>query len=394
MALAYAQVMKMPKVLAIILAGGKGSRLDALTDHKAKPALPIGGTYRLIDIALSNLAHSHMSDALLAVQYLPTSLNRHVDGGRPWDMDRSHGGLKLAFPFEGREGEGFNDGNSATLHSQIHEIEERDPDIVLVLSADHLYRVNYLDVLETHQSMNADLTMVTTEINDDPSRYSVITAEDQIVTDFQYKPDEPISSTVGCEIFMFDAKKLVAALRELAEADELADYGDDLIPYFVSNHRVVQHRHNGYWLDLGTIQSYWAAHMEILAGEGVRLDDPHWPIWSAQPHLLPARIHKSAHIDNSLVSPGSQVHGEVINSVVGPGVVVEEDATLRNCVVLNDAVISAGANLTNAIVNFNAKVSAHDRGGDEHITLIDSDGVIAAREPFDPGERLPSWMRD
>ncbi|QCB27927.1 glucose-1-phosphate adenylyltransferase family protein [Corynebacterium endometrii] len=385
--------MKLPKILAIILAGGKGSRLGSLTEHRAKPSLPIAGTYRLIDISLSNLAHSKITDVLMALQYMPSSINHHIDGGRPWDLDRSHGGLKLAFPFEGAEGEGFNDGNSATLFSQVREIERADPDIVLVLSADHLYLVDYLDVLETHQSLEADLTMVTTEIDDDPGRYSVIKAEDQIVTEFQYKPDEPISNTVGCEIFMFDAKKLVAALRELKEKDELADYGDDLIPYFVHNHRVAQHKHNGYWLDLGTVQSYWAAHMEILAGEGIRLDDAHWPIWSAEPHLLPAHVDSNAKLENSLISPGAKVHGEVINSVIGPQVTIEEGASVRNCVILNRATIPSGANLLNAIVDFDANVSAHDRGSDEHITLIDRDGLITAREAFDPGERLPSWKK-
>ncbi|WP_448856360.1 glucose-1-phosphate adenylyltransferase family protein [Corynebacterium camporealensis] len=386
--------MKLPKVLAIILAGGKGSRLESLTDHRAKPALPIAGTYRLIDISLSNLAHSYTTDVIMALQYLPNSINDHIKGGRAWDLDRSYGGLQLAFPFEGKEGEGFSAGNTSTLHSQIQEIEKHDPDLVLVLSADHLYLVNYLDVLDTHQTLEADLTMVTTDINEDPSRYSVVKAEDQIVTDFQYKPEEPISNTVGCEIFLFKTKKLVDALRELAEKDELADYGDDLIPYFVENHRVAQHKHNGYWLDLGTVQSYWAAHMEILAGEGIRLDDEKWPIWSAQPQLLPAKIHESATIDNSLIAPGANVRGEVINSVIGPCVTVEEGATLRNCVVLNNATIPSGASLLNAIVDFDAEVTAHDRGSDKHITLIDSNGQITVRAPFDQGERLPSWARD
>lgn len=386
--------MKLPKILAIILAGGKGSRLDALTEDRAKPALPIGGTYRLIDISLSNLAHSHISDVLLAVQYLPYSINRHLDGGRPWDLDRSHGGLKLAFPFEGDLGEGFADGNSATLFSQLTKIEEFDPDYVLVLSADHLYLTNYLDVLDTHRALNADLTMVTTEVKENPSRYSVIKAEDQLVTDFEYKPDEPKSQTVACEVFLFNAKLLVKALRELEATTSLADYGDDLLPYFVKNYRVAEHRHNGYWLDLGTIQSYWTAHMQILEDDGIRLDDAEWPIWSAQPQLIPARIYSGSKLDNSLVAPGSHIHGTVINSVVGPRVTIEEGATVTNCVILDGSVIRSGADIRNAVVDFDAEVSGVQRGTDDAITLIGSDGKIKAREAFDKTALLPRWLRE
>lgn len=386
--------MKLPKVLAIILAGGKGGRLSALTDDRAKPALPIGGTYRLIDVSLSNLAHSHISDVFLAEQYLPFSINRHLDAGRPWDLDRSHGGLKLVFPFEGGDGEGFAEGNSQTLRSNVTLIERADPDVVLVLSADHLYLINYLDVLNTHQAMEADLTVVTTEVTEHPGRYSVVQAEDQLITDFEYKPDEPKGSTVACEIFLFDAKKLVAALRELDETTGLADYGDDLLPYFVENHRVAQHKHNGHWLDLGTIQSYWTAHMQLLDGEGLRLDDAEWPIWSAQPHLIPARVKKPAAIDNAILSPGSQIAGTVTNSVIGPLVVVEEGASVVNSVILDGAVIRSGADLRNVIVDFDAEVTGGQRGTDDGVTLIGSDGNIAEREKFDQSAFLPRWLRD
>lgn len=382
--------MRLPKILAIILAGGKGSRLGELTENQAKPSLPIGGTYRLVDISLSNLAHSHIRDVVLALQYLPHSITQHLQNGRPWDLDRSHGGLELSYPFEGQEGEGFNDGNSATLFSQIPLIEQYDPDLVLVLSADHLYLVNYLDVVETHQQMRADLTMVSTEVDEHPGRYSVIKSNDGLVTEFAYKPDEPETNNVGCEIFLFDKNKLVDALREL-EKDGLEDYGHDLLPYFVNNHRVADHKHKGYWLDLGTIQSYWTAHMQILADEGIRLDDEEWPIWSAQPQKIPAKISKSAHVDNSLVSAGSKVAGTAVNSVVGPDAVVEEGAVVENCVVLNGARIKTGSEIKNAIVIFDAEVTGK-RGSDEVVTLIDVDGTVAEREPFDYEAELPSFF--
>lgn len=381
--------MRLPKILAIILAGGKGSRLGELTEEQAKPSLPFGGTYRLVDISLSNLAHSHISDVVLAVQYLPHTITQHLQNGRPWDLDRSHGGLELSYPFEGQEGEGFNDGNSATLFSQIPLIEKYDPDLVLVLSADHLYLVNYLDVVSTHREMRADLTMVSTEVAEYPGRYSVIKSNDGLVTDFAYKPDEPETNVVGCEIFLFEKDLLVDALREL-EKDGLEDYGDDLLPYFIKNHRVADHRHKGYWLDLGTVQSYWTAHMQILADEGIRLDDEEWPIWSAQPQHIPAKVTKTANLDNSLVSAGATVAGTVINSVVGPKAVIEEGAVVENSVILDRAHIKAGAHVKNSVVVLGAHVSGK-RGSDEVVTLISADGSVAEREPFDYDAELPSW---
>lgn len=383
--------MRLPKILAIILAGGKGSRLGELTEHRAKPSLPIGGTYRLVDISLSNLAHSNIKDVLLAVQYLPHTITQELQGGRPWDLDASHGGLELAFPFQGQEGEGFNDGNSATLFSQIPLIERYDPDLVLVLSADHLYLVNYLEVLNTHQQMRADLTMVSTEVTEHPGRYSVIKSHDGLVTAFDYKPDEPEGNVVGCEIFLFEKEKLVSALREL-EKDGLEDYGHDLLPYFVENHRVADHRHKGYWLDLGTIQSYWTAHMQILNDEGIRLDDPQWPIWSAQPQRVPARVTGSATLDNASVCAGSKVSGTVINSVIGVQAVVEEGAVVENSVVLDGARIKSGAVVKNAIVSIDAEVSGR-RGSDEVVTLIGVDGCVAERQPFDYEAELPGFAK-
>lgn len=275
--------MRIPKVLALVLAGGKGSRLGALTQRRVKPALPVAGTYRLIDISLSNLVHSHLSDVWLVQRYLPHSLNQHLANGRPWDLDRSHGGLQVLPPFEGAKGEGFAQGNTDSLYRQVEQIRAFDPDLVLVLSADHLYTINFLDVVDTHQAKDAALTMVVTEVSEDPSRYGVVQVDDGLVTGFDYKPEEPDGTLVTGEMFLFDTALLVEALETLAAQGDLEDYGHDLVPYFLRHHRVAAHRLDGYWMDLGTLRSYWTAHMQLIDGDGAVLDDPDWPILSAQP---------------------------------------------------------------------------------------------------------------
>lgn len=383
-----------PKVLALILAGGKGSRLGALTERAVKPALPFGGTYRLIDISLSNLAHSHISDVGIVQQYLPGSLNRHLANGRPWDLDRSHGGLRILAPYQGREGEGFASGNTDSIYRHAHEIEMSCADVVLVLSADHVYTLDFRDVLATHARTDADLTIVTTRIERDVTRYGVVhTDAEGVVTAFDYKPDEAATQTVACEVFCYDANDLIEGLRALAGQGELGDYGEDLVPYFVANHRVVEHRMDGYWLDLGTLQSYWAGNLQLLHGAGVRLDDPAWPIWTAQPQLLPARIEPGAVVDTSMVSAGARVAGQVTRSLLGPRVVVEAGAELEDCVVLDAAVIGPGVRLRNCVVVPEAQVrGGGPRGTADSVTLIGGDGTIAERDRLDPGEELPAHL--
>jgi glucose-1-phosphate adenylyltransferase len=385
--------MRIPRTLVLVMAGGKGSRLDALTEKKAKPALPIGGTYRLIDISLSNLMHSHLSDVWVVQQYLPHSLNKHLANGRPWDLDRSHGGLQVLPPYEGAAGEGFAVGNTDALHRQAGLIREFDPDLVLVLSADHLYTINFLDVIATHADKGADLTMVTTVVKEDPSRYGVVQADDGgRVTGFDYKPEEPRGRLVAGEMFLYDAGKLLAALDALKEQrDELGDYGEDLVPYFLENHDVFEHRLDGYWLDLGTVQSYWTAHMQLLDREGADLDNPDWPILSAQPQLLPARIEEGASVGRSLVAAGAVVAGTVERSVIGPRVVVEEGATVRGSVLLDGVHVGPGVVLENVVADIGARiVGGNKRGSDRGITLIDDTGSVRPVEPFDDAAVLPT----
>lgn len=387
--------MRIPRTMAMVLAGGEGSRLGALTEHRVKPALPVAGTYRLIDISMSNLMHSHLSDVWVIEQYLPHTLNRHLSNGRPWDFDRTHGGLHVLPPFQGAEGEGFPQGNSDSLHRQKETIREFDPDLVLVLSADHLYTLNFLDVIDTHQRQRADLTMVTTRLDEDVSRYSVVSTDSQgLVSDFAYKPDEPTGSVVAAEMFLFDGPQLIEALEDLHETQgRLEDYGHDLIPWFIQRRRVAEHRMDGYWMDLGTLQSYWTAQLQILDGEGAVLDDPQWPIVSGQPQLVPARIAASASVAESMVSAGSRIRGTVEHSVLSPGVVVEEGAVVRSSVLLDGVHVGPGVVLENVIVDEGARISGGSkRGTAEAVTLIGADGLVAVTEPFDRSAALPSGV--
>lgn len=385
--------MRIPRTLALVLAGGKGSRLGCLTEDRPKPTLPVGGTYRLIDVSLSNLAHSHISQIGLVQQYLPHPLNEYVSAGRPWDLDRNHGGLQVLPPFEGGPGEGFAEGNADAVHRQREMIRSHDPEIVIVLSADHLYTMNFLDAITTHLDHEADLTIVTTQVDESAARYGVVTVDNTgRVTKFDYKPDEPASDLVTTEVFLYRTEVLLATLDRLHdELGELGDYGEHLVPYLVENNTVVEHRHTGYWMDLGTLQSYWTANMHLVDGEGVTLDDPHWPIHSAQPQLPPARVVAGASVSDSLLASGAHVEGTVERSIIGTGAVVEAGATVRRSVVMDGARIGPGVTLTNCIVTTGAQVSGGShRGGEDAVTVIGPNGLVADRTTLDEDAALPT----
>ncbi|WP_108719767.1 glucose-1-phosphate adenylyltransferase family protein [Miniimonas sp. S16] len=375
------------RILCVILAGGKGSRLGVLTDHRVKPSLRVAGSYRLIDVALSNVANSGLSDVWIVEQYLPHSLNQHLSGGRPWDLDRIHGGLHLLAPFTGATGEGFAEGNSDSLWRHRERIAGFEPDLVVVLSADHLYALDVRDVVATHERHGAALTMVTTRTDADPSDHGVVVTDDEgVVTEFAYKPDEPADDLVAVEVFCFDGPALLEALDLLHERlGGLGDYGEDLVPYFVAQHRTVEHRLEGYWRDMGTPESYWIAHQQFLDGTGARLDDPAWPVRSAQPQLLPARVLAGAQVADSLLAPGSHVAGTVRRSVVGPGVVVEAGAVVEESVLLDGVHVASGVTLRRCLVDDGARLAQPGVVGEaDAVTVIGPDGQVDASVAGDP----------
>jgi glucose-1-phosphate adenylyltransferase len=403
--------MPRPRVLAIIQAGGVGGRMDVLTRERAKPALPFAGVYQLIDFPLSNLTHSGVSDVWLSVQFQGTSLQDEVANGRPWDLDRNRGGLRLLLPTEGTGGmdeEGFARGNADELFRLRDEVAVFDPDVLLVMSADHVYRLDYHEVIDTHLSSGAECTLVVTEVDvADADDHAVVEHDDDgLVTGFDYKPDDPSTGTVAAEVIAYDPAVLREVLEDLhrelgADADEadtgLEDFGDHLVPRLVERGRTFVHRLDGYWRDLGQPHLYLRAHQDVLTDDVGVLGEPHWPILSRQPQRVPPRVLDGATVVDSLVSPGCRVAGVVRRSVLGPGVVVEEGAEVVDSVVFADARIGAGATVHWSIVDTRCEVGAGARVGDpdargteesDEVTILGMDSRVGRDTAVPGGSRL------
>lgn len=358
--------------LAIVQAGGQGSRMGVLTRERAKPALPFGGSYQLVDFPLSNLHHSGIDQVWLCLQYEADSLHDLVANGRPWDLDRTRGGLRLVFPRQtGESGEaldgGFATGNADQLYRIREDLSRSDAEVVLVMSADHIYRLDYQDVVRTHREAGAECTIVTTVVSSDAeaSAHATVQAtKDGRVKKFAYKPEKPSTRTIATEVFAYDRAVLIEALTELGhrlseQAEDgdsgLGDFGDHLVPWFVDRGRTVAHAQPGYWLDVGRPETYLEAHRDLLAGRASVFDRA-WPILTQQPQREPARVLGSAVIDDSFVSPGAVVAGTVRRSVVGPGAVVERGAVVTDSILFADSAVRAKAEVTWSIL-------------DEHVTV-------------------------
>ena len=392
--------MKTPRVLTLILAGGAGGRLGVLTEHRAKPALPFGGTLRLIDFSLSNCLHSGLTDVWVIEQYQLHTLNDHLANGRPWDLDRTYGGLQVLPPYveDGEKGAkddegGFAEGNADAIYRQRRLIREFAADLILVLSADHVYKLDYRDVIERHRQCGAEVTMVTTRVppGDDASRFGVVqTDSDGRVTGFAYKPKKPAGDQITAEVFVYDAKRLLATLDAITkDGGKLKDYGDELLPRLVEAGRAWAFPLESYWRDVGTVDSYWQAHMDLLARKAeLALDDPAWPILTYGAQRLPAHVLDAA-VENSLLAPGCTLHGAVVGSIIGPDVVVESGALVEDSIILHGARIEAAAHVRRAIVDEKAVigVTAHV-GGEGALTVVGRGVQVAAGRKVKPGEQL------
>src|SRR3954469_17644060 len=300
--------MALPRILVLVLAGGQGGRLELLTETRAKPAGPFRGVYRLVDFPLSNCQHSGIADVWVWVQYQPTSLSEHLANGRPWDLDRTTGGLMVLPPFQSTSDRaGFTEGTADGLWRQAELIRGHAPDALVVVSADAVYKLDYRAVVDAHLGSGAEVTMVTTEVAaDDASRYGIVQVDGDRVTDYAYKPDDPATTTATNEVFVFSPTptldRLDALDGDLGE-DGLEDLGSHLLPAQTRDGLARAHALEGYWRDVGTGSAYWQAHRDFLAEEPpIDLDEPSWPIHTRGGRHSAARILGGAVVDGSLVS--------------------------------------------------------------------------------------------
>jgi len=350
-------------VLTLILAGGEGERLSILSQVRAKPGVPFGGKYRIIDFALSNAVNSGLTDVGILTQYAPRSLIDHIGVGRPWDLDRSRGGVALLQPFIGRgRARDWYRGTADAVLQNVDFIEDRNPELVLVLAGDHVYKMDYRPFLEKHREKEAEVTCaVRTVPLEEAHRFGILDVDaDGRVTDFIEKPADPPSNLVSMGVYTFSWP----LLRELL-SPERPDFGRDLLPWMVNEGRgVFAYEFGGYWQDVGTVESYWATSLDLLREDpGIELNDLGWLIYTKSEERPPARIGPAASVSRSMISHGCVIDGSVEHSVLSPGVRVAAGAVVRDSIVMFDAVVGDGAVLDRAIVDKEARIGAGARIG-------------------------------
>jgi glucose-1-phosphate adenylyltransferase len=390
--------MSRARDLVIVLAGGAGGRLELLTERRAKPAVPYGGTHRLIDFPLSNCHNAGLSDVWVSQQFNPVSLSGHLSNGRPWDLDRTTGGLLLLHPRLGNdERDGFQHGTADALWRNAPLIREFAPRALVVLSADAVYAQDYATLVEEHVASDAGVTIVTTEVDpDDAGRYGVVEARDGAVRDYAYKPDEPAGNLIANEVFVFTSEVLLEALEGLADEhgeDDLEDLGHELLPLLVERGEARESRFDGYWRDVGTVDAYWSSHQELLADPPpIDLGDPAWPILTRSvDRRAAARVLRGARVQETLLAPAATVAGTVERTIVGRGAVVEEGAVVRESVLLAGAVVRAGAQVVRAVLDDGVEVGADAAVGepDGAIALVGLGSAVREGSTVPAGGRHP-----
>ena len=343
------------EILAMILAGGRGSRLDILSEKRVKPSVPFAGKFRIIDFALSNCSNSGIYDVALLTQYLPLSLNEHIGSGKPWDFDRRDSSITMLQPHEGPGGSAWYQGTADAIRQNIEFIKNKNPKYVLILSGDHIYKMDYRWMLKEHKESGAELTVAAQPVPiEEASRFGIFEVdENKQILDFQEKPAEPRSNLASMGIYIFNTDALLEYLEKLENQD--LDFGKHVIPSMIKEDRkVFVHCYDSYWMDVGTYDSYLAANLDLIKKSeevGIDLYDPGWKIYTRSEDLAPVRIGETGSSQNSLICNGCKIEGTVQNSVLGPGVTVRKGATIRNSIVFNGTYIDENTHLDTVIVD-------------------------------------------
>lgn len=365
----------MKKTLAMVLVGGRGTRLERITLHTAKPAVSFGGKYKLIDFVLSNLTNSGIGKVGIITQYEPYELMNYIEHGSTWDLDVNDGGISFLTPYTTIDGDQWQKGTAHAIMQHFRYIEHHKPEDVLILGGDHIYKMNYNDMIKHHQKNNADLTIATFTPNEDLSRFGIINAdENDFVTSFEEKPKNPKSTTASMGIYVFKTdvlKKLVTT-----DIDQNFDFGKDIIPLALKKGmRVVRYHFDGYFRDVGTVESLYEEHMNLLDNpQYLKLHDyQNLPIFTKSSNLPPHHITKRTLIRNSMISDGCLIHGEVRHSILSSKVVVKNGAKIEDCVVFSNVKIGENAIIKKAIIMDDSVILANTELIFEKVTVIDND---------------------
>ena len=354
------------EMIAMLLAGGQGSRLGVLTAKVAKPAVAFGGKYRIIDFPLSNCINSGIDTVGVLTQYQPLRLNTHIGIGIPWDLDKNVGGVSILPPYEKVGKTEWYTGTANAIYQNLAYMESFNPDYVLILSGDHIYKMDYEVMLDYHKAHNADVSIAVMPVpKEEASRFGIVVADENgRIVEFQEKPKEPKSNLASMGIYMFSWPILKEALITLAEQSN-CDFGKHVIPYcHAKGETLVAYEYNGYWKDVGTLGSYWEANMELIdIIPEFNLYEEFWKIYTKNEIIPPQYISEEAKVERCLIGDGTEVYGEVCNSIIGCGALIEKGAVVRDSIVMENAVIREGAVLDKAIVAENAEIGARSQIG-------------------------------
>ncbi|EGA90099.1 glucose-1-phosphate adenylyltransferase [Planococcus donghaensis MPA1U2] len=343
------------KVVAMLLAGGQGSRLKSLTYTIAKPALPFGGKYRIIDFPLSNCTNSGIETVGVLTQYQPHVLHSYIGLGTPWDLDRRNGGVTMLPPYAEIDGNKWYSGTASAVYQNITFLQSCDPEYVLILSGDHIYKMDYEVLVDYHKEQGADVTISVLEVPwEEASRFGIINVNEQMtVMEFDEKPENPKSNLASMGVYVFTWKKL----KEYLEADNINeesshDFGNDILPTMMENgEKMIAYPFKGYWKDVGTVDSFWEANMDLLdLNSGLNLHDSGWRIYSSNPQLPPQVINKTGNVQSSMVNEGCVISGEVTKSIIFQKVVIKEETVVSESVIMSGVTIHKGAKLHRVIV--------------------------------------------
>ena len=394
------------EIVAMLLAGGQGSRLYALTQNLAKPAVPFGGKYRIIDFPLSNCVNSGIDTVGILTQYQPVVLNEYIGNGQPWDLDRLYGGVHVLPPYQKASGSDWFKGTANAIYQHISFIDRYDPEYVIILSGDQICKQDYREFLNFHKEKNADFSVAVMEVPwEEASRFGLMVTDDNAqITEFQEKPKNPKSNLASMGNYIFKW----SILRKYLIEDEMDpnsknDFGKNIIPNLLKDGcKMFAHRFDGYWKDVGTIPSLWEANMEVLDPEhsGIDLFDANWKIYSRNSGMTAHKISGSAVVENSMITDGCRVDGTVKHSILFAGVKVEAGAVVEDAVVMGNAVIKAGAQVKHcivaedAVIGENAIVGAMPEGDVKGVATIGPGVTVGANAKIGPNAMVKENVKE